>query len=95
MRLFLIVIMLLLGRQAHAGPQGRWAGHTTVAGWPPIFTVVDFGASFGGNTTFSEQFWNRTEPFCCTRMELHGTGDVMDIGIVHQKACVLGFLSPP
>jgi len=47
MLLLLIVIMLLRGRQAHAGLQGRWAGQTTVAGWPPIFTVVDFGASEG------------------------------------------------
>ncbi|MDG2200627.1 MAG: alpha/beta fold hydrolase [Phycisphaerales bacterium] len=47
MRTLLTLFILLITTQSHAAPQGRWAGSTTVAGWPTIFTVVEFSDSGG------------------------------------------------
>lgn len=45
--LVLNAIMILLTMSAHAAPEGRWAGPTSVPGWPTLFTVVEFHGQRG------------------------------------------------
>lgn len=39
-----ILLTLVFASTVVAEPTGRWAGSSTIPGWPPVFTVVDFDA---------------------------------------------------
>ena len=45
--LILNTVLMLLTMAAVAAPQGRWAGPTSVPGWPTLFTVVEFHGQRG------------------------------------------------